>query len=317
MAFRLSNDSPPALLHSACPAGAPLAARRAHARHGHPQRHAGLVRRRRAALRRRRAPSPTGSQMVADGADILDVGGESTRPGAEPLPADEELRRVLPVVERLARGSPRADLHRHLQGRGRARGGRRGATIINDISGLQYDDELAAVVAETGAALVLMHTRGRSRDDVSTRRSTTTWCGEVASELEAAIGAREPRPASPRESIILDPGLRLRQAGRAHLGMRLPASTAGGARPADPVGPSRKSFLTRPLGERRRPRTATGAPRRRSTASVLWRRAHRPRPRRARDVRRRARRRSDSCRRRFASTERHARAVISGSRLVR
>ena len=77
--------------------------------------------------------------MVADGADILDVGGESTRPGAEPLPEDEELRRVLPVVERLAREGRRPvsiDTYKAAVARQALD---RGATIVNDISGLQYD----------------------------------------------------------------------------------------------------------------------------------------------------------------------------------
>jgi dihydropteroate synthase len=100
--------------------------------------------------------------MVDAGADIIDVGGESTRPGADPLPSQEELRRVLPVIEQLATRVPvpisidtyKADVARAAISAG--------ASIVNDISGLQYEPELGRAAAETRAALVLMHTRGRS-----------------------------------------------------------------------------------------------------------------------------------------------------------
>ena len=103
-----------------------------------------------------------GLRMVAEGADILDVGGESTRPGAESVCVDEELRRVLPVVEKLAGLTSAAisiDTYKAVVGREAVA---RGASIINDISGLLYEPELATVAAETGTALILMHTRGRS-----------------------------------------------------------------------------------------------------------------------------------------------------------
>src|SRR5205085_8541617 len=100
-------------------------------------------------------------RIEADGADLIDVGGESTRPGAWPVDAREELARVLPVVRELARAvsipvsvdTYKASVAREVL--------EAGAGIINDVSGLQYDPGLAAVVAASGAALVLMHTRGR------------------------------------------------------------------------------------------------------------------------------------------------------------
>ena len=101
--------------------------------------------------------------MAADGADMLDIGGESTRPGAEPVGADEERRRVLPVVERLAAlvSIPISiDTYKAAVAKDALAAG---ATIVNDISGLQYDADLCRVAADAGAALVLMHTRGRSK----------------------------------------------------------------------------------------------------------------------------------------------------------
>src|SRR5262245_51881184 len=91
-----------------------------------------------------------GLQMIDDGADILDVGGESTRPGAEPLPEDEELRRVIPVVRELAGRVTipiSIDTYKARVARAAVESG---ASIVNDISGLQYEPALGAVAAETG-----------------------------------------------------------------------------------------------------------------------------------------------------------------------
>ncbi|HVZ21676.1 MAG TPA: dihydropteroate synthase, partial [Vicinamibacterales bacterium] len=104
------------------------------------------------------------AQMIADGADILDVGGESTRPGAPAVLADEEWRRIAPVLERL-RG--RVDVPISVdtyKAEVADKALAAGATIVNDVSGLTFDPDLAGVVARRGAAIVLMHTRGRSSD---------------------------------------------------------------------------------------------------------------------------------------------------------
>jgi dihydropteroate synthase len=103
-----------------------------------------------------------GVRMVEEGADILDVGGESTRPGAEPLPADEELRRVLPVIEGLrARVNVPISIDTY-KAAVAERALDAGATIVNDISALAYDEALAEVVARRRAAVVLIHNRGRN-----------------------------------------------------------------------------------------------------------------------------------------------------------
>jgi dihydropteroate synthase len=101
-------------------------------------------------------------RMEASGADIIDVGGESTRPGAEPLTAAEEARRVLPVIAGLrerVRVPISIDTYKaEIAGAAIAEG----AAIVNDVSGLRYESALGGVVAATGAALIVMHTRGRS-----------------------------------------------------------------------------------------------------------------------------------------------------------
>lgn len=187
-------------------------------------------------------------QMVADGADIIDVGGESTRPGADPLPADEELRRVLPVIERLASETDALISIDTYKASVAHEAVTRGAVIINDISGLQYDRELGAVAAETGAALVLMHTRGRSRamyelavyDDVAEA---------IAREMEEAIG-RAVDAGVRRESVIVDPGFGF--AKRAEHSYEALAHLDRLAALDRPIlsGPSRKSFLKEAIGER-------------------------------------------------------------------
>jgi dihydropteroate synthase len=102
-------------------------------------------------------------EMVAEGADWIDVGGESTRPGSEPVPAGEELRRVLPVFEAMGR-TPEVTLSIDTTKAAVAeRCLAAGATIVNDVSGLTFDPRMAEVVAAAGAGLVLMHIRGTPR----------------------------------------------------------------------------------------------------------------------------------------------------------
>ena len=191
-------------------------------------------------------------QMVEDGADILDVGGESTRPGAEPLPADEELRRVVPVLERLVpqvRVPISIDTYKRVVAREAIR---LGATIVNDVSGLQYDPELGPVAAETGAGLILMHTRGRSRE-MYERAVYDDVTAEVARELEQAIG-RATRAGVGRDVIIVDPGFGF--AKRAEHSYQVLARLETIAAALDrPIlsGPSRKSFLKAAIGDRPAP----------------------------------------------------------------
>jgi dihydropteroate synthase len=189
-----------------------------------------------------------GLQMIQDGADIVDVGGESTRPGAHALAADEELRRVLPVVEQLARegGVPVSiDTYKAIVAREAVA---RGATIVNDVSGLQYDDALAGEIAESGAAVVLMHNRGRSRNMYGSAAYTDV-AGEVVTELQAAIG-RATGAGIARDSIVVDPGFGFaKRAAQTWEALARLDRVAALDRPVL-AGPSRKSFLTEAIGER-------------------------------------------------------------------
>jgi dihydropteroate synthase len=186
-----------------------------------------------------------GLRMIEDGADVLDIGGESTRPGAEPLPAAEELRRVLPVVERLATSGVPISIDTYKADVARA-ATQAGAAIVNDVSGLLFDPGLGAAVAEAGAAIVLMHNRGRSRE-MYRRAEYADVPGEIAQELTAAI-ARATSAGVSRDATIVDPGIGFaKQAAHSYAAL---ANLGDLARLERPIlsGPSRKSFLVEAIG---------------------------------------------------------------------
>ena len=184
--------------------------------------------------------------MVDAGADLVDVGAESTRPGAPALGEDEELARLLPVVEGLA-GRLRVPLSVDTyKARVADAALARGAAIVNDISGLRFDPALAGVVAARGAGLVLMHHRGRSADMYAHARYGDV-AGEVAVELAARVGDAT-AAGVPRDRLLVDPGL-----GFAKRAADSYAALAGLDRLAALdlpilVGPSRKSFIGEALG---------------------------------------------------------------------
>ncbi|MCX8117238.1 MAG: dihydropteroate synthase [Desulfobacterota bacterium] len=146
-----------------------------------------------------------GLRLVEEGADILDIGGESTRPGSRPLDSDEELRRVLPVIERLAKEIPvpiSIDTYKSEVAR---RAIEAGAEIINDISGLSFDPDLAKVAAKEGIPIVLMHIRGRPETMQKEVHYHSLW-SEILRSLREAIRKAESVGVDP-EQIIVDPGI--------------------------------------------------------------------------------------------------------------
>jgi dihydropteroate synthase len=190
-----------------------------------------------------------GVQMAADGADLLDVGGESTRPGAEPLGEDEERRRVLPVIEGLAaRVTIPISIDTYKPAVAEAALGA-GAVLVNDISGLRYEPDLAGVVARRRAAIVLMHTRGRSRD-MYKEAVYHEVVDEVLDELRESI-AFATGAGIPSDRIIVDPGLGFaKEAAHTYEALARLDEFSELGRPLL-VGPSRKRFLTRPLDDAR------------------------------------------------------------------
>ncbi len=190
--------------------------------------------------------------LVREGADVIDVGGESTRPGAEEVPADLECERAVPIVEELAKrfATPLSIDTRKAAVAEAALAA--GACAVNDVSGLRFDPGLARVVARARAALVVTHSRGTPAtmqraphyDDV---------VAEVAAELRASLAiAREAGVAE--SALVIDPGIGFAKrpednhALLAQVGALRAA--VGGDHPVL-VGPSRKAFLGRITGEER------------------------------------------------------------------
>jgi dihydropteroate synthase len=197
------------------------------------------------------AAAAAGWGMLDEGAAILDVGGESTRPGSEGVSLDEELRRVVPVLEAL-HGAPlsidtaKAEVAR--------RALELGAELVNDVTALRADPELAGVVAESGVGLCLMHMQGEPR----TMQANPTYddvAAEVASFLEERLGFAV-AAGVPEERICLDPGIGFGKTVEQNFELirRLDVLTGLG-RPVL-VGFSRKSSLGRLLGD---PNATTGS----------------------------------------------------------
>ncbi|MGK7312746.1 MAG: dihydropteroate synthase [Candidatus Longimicrobiales bacterium M2_2A_002] len=148
-------------------------------------------------------------RLVADGAALVDVGGESTRPGAEPVPAAEERDRVVPVVEALVREWPDLPISVDTVKAGVARAALdAGAAVVNDVSGFRLDPELPAVCADAGAGVVLMHSRGPVDRMASYEVAEygDDPVSEVVAELEAAL--ERARAAGVADAaVVVDPGL--------------------------------------------------------------------------------------------------------------
>lgn len=187
--------------------------------------------------------------MEAAGADLVDLGGESTRPGAASVSASEECARVVPVIAAVARQVRipiSIDTYKaEVAGRALAAG----AAIVNDVSGLLYDPALARVVAEAGAGLVLMHTRGRSRA-MYEQAQYQDLIDEVGAELQGAIDRAGAAGVS-RDRIVVDPGIGFAKRPEHSYGVLARVSELA-ARLERPVliGASRKSFLTAAVGDR-------------------------------------------------------------------
>jgi dihydropteroate synthase len=196
-----------------------------------------------------------GRAQVEAGAHLLDVGGESTRPGSVPVPLEEELRRVVPVIRALARAvdvplsvdTSKAEVARQAMAAG--------ADVINDVWGLRRDPDVARVAATTGAALVVMHNRSSPGEARAEARLGGRYVGvryddllrdiarELGESVEMALAA-----GVPRDRLIVDPGLGFGKTVKQTLELvdRLGELRALGYPVL--VGPSRKSFVGYTLG---------------------------------------------------------------------
>jgi len=146
-----------------------------------------------------------GLQMDADGADIIDIGGESSRPGARPIPVQEEIDRVIPVIEGIKKRSDVLISVDTTKGEVAAEAISAGATMVNDISALRADPEMTTIVAESGASVVLMHMLGTP----ATMQRSPAY-GDVVEEVRSFLAERiryAEGAGIPRDRIVIDPGI--------------------------------------------------------------------------------------------------------------
>jgi dihydropteroate synthase len=193
-----------------------------------------------------------GLQLFEGGADLVDVGGESTRPGGAPVDVEEEARRVVPVIEALRqRGAGPLSVDTTKAGVARAALDA-GADLVNDVSGFRFDAGMAPLVAERGVPAVVMHLRG----DFETMHAKPAYgdvIGEVKAELQEAL-RRGGEAGVPRSAMIVDPGIGFaKDAAHSLEALRRLEELSALDRPIL-VGPSRKSFIGKvldlPAGQR-------------------------------------------------------------------
>ncbi|MXZ74697.1 MAG: dihydropteroate synthase [Gemmatimonadetes bacterium] len=186
-----------------------------------------------------------GQRLAEEGADVIDVGGESTRPGAEPVELEEELRRVIPVIEKLkdrieqpvSIDTRKAEVARRAIGAG--------ARMVNDVSGLTADPDMTGTVAAEGVPVVIMHTAGTPRD-MQRNPGYRDTVGEIVEWLDARM-AHAVAHGIRRSRIIVDPGIGFGK--RLSDNLLLIRSLASFRQLNRPIliGPSRKSFIGRVL----------------------------------------------------------------------
>lgn len=184
-------------------------------------------------------------EIVEEGGDIIDIGGESTRPGSDPLSADEELRRVMPVIERLNLNVPisidtyKAEVAREALSAG--------CEIVNDIGGLRFDPDMPNVVKEFGAGCIVMHIKGTPKD-MQTNPKYDDVMAEIITYLKKSIEIAKSAGVS-EEKILVDPGIGFgkRNPSDNLLILKKLADLKVIGRPIH-IGVSRKSFIGRSLG---------------------------------------------------------------------
>jgi dihydropteroate synthase len=206
-----------------------------------------------------------GLQMIEEGADLLDIGGESTRPGSAPVSLEEELDRVLPVIEPLA-GKAAVPLSIDTRKPEVARRALAlGCSVLNDVGGLR-EPLLAEIAAERGAAVIAMHMRGEPATMQQDPRYDDL-CGEIYGFLRAAVERAE-RAGVPAERIWIDPGIGFGKSFADNLRLIRDLGTFSALGRPIVVGASRKGFLG-PLSSRAADSNSPALPRERLIPSVL------------------------------------------------
>jgi dihydropteroate synthase len=188
-------------------------------------------------------------EMIAQGADLIDVGGESTRPGGEPVSIEEEIQRVVPVITELTKRTQvpvSIDTTKSEVARAALDAG---ASIVNDISALRFDFYVADAAARVGAGLILMHSRG-TPGTLHRLPPVANIISEVTTSLRASVKMAEKRGVK-RECIVIDPGIGFGKSHEQNLELiaKLDQLIAAFADLPILVGTSRKSFIGRILAD--------------------------------------------------------------------
>lgn len=195
--------------------------------------------------------------LVEQGADILDIGGESTRPYSEPVPVEEEIRRVVPVIERLARET-RTPISIDTSKAAVARAAiEAGAEIINDVTGLEGDDEMLPLAVETGVGVCAMHMQGTPQ----TMQDDPQY-DDIVGEIHTYLAQRRNlllAAGVDRERVCLDPGVGFGKTHEHNLSLMAACDRFHELGCPLLVGHSRKAFLGKIVGDKQADRTAATA----------------------------------------------------------
>lgn len=188
-------------------------------------------------------------KLITEGADILDIGGESTRPGSRRVDGEEEIRRVVPVINGIVKRFDvpvSIDTSKSTVAQAAVDGG---AEIINDISGLRFDESIADVVARFGTGLVLMHSRGEF-ETLHKQEPVDDILSDVSSDFRRSLALAKKRGVG-RDQIVLDIGIGFGKTPRQNLELISKLRTLIVMFPKHPilVGTSRKSFISKILEE--------------------------------------------------------------------
>jgi dihydropteroate synthase len=197
-----------------------------------------------------------GLQLAADGADLLDVGGESTRPGSDPVPLDVELERVLPVIARLVRETDVPISIDTVKAPVAEQAIRAGASFVNDVSALRHDPAMLGVVADAGVPVCLMHMLGEPK----TMQQAPHY-DDVVSEVAAFLAERVEFAAAGGIApglICVDPGIGFGKTLEHNLSLLRHLDRLVAIGPPVLIGASRKSFLGRLTGEPQERRESAG-----------------------------------------------------------
>ena len=185
-------------------------------------------------------------RMIDDGADLIDIGGESTRPGSEPVSLDEELRRTLPVIEALA-GKISAPISIDTYKSPVAiRALEAGASMVNDISGMRFDPEMPKVISRFSVPVVIMHIKGTPKN-MQVNPTYEALIPEIMDYFRSSIRLAV-KAGIPEDMIILDPGIGFGKTFEHNLEIMNNLDTFSALEKPLLIGPSRKAFLGKILG---------------------------------------------------------------------